>query len=173
MATGDIARIVVGLNPFLLEMCGTRELTSLAAAQMSLPYALTARALFGFAELSSYDDSRRLSAEAAALMARIELEIDDQQERDDEPWVPLETVQDQQWQQHVAVPSGSPANPLSDAALRAKYRSLAARVLPAAQVQQLETLCLTLDSVADVRQIAALLAPRKNWGASNGEMRVS
>ncbi|WP_215786285.1 MmgE/PrpD family protein [Pantoea dispersa] len=160
VATGDIARIVVGLNPFLLEMCGTRELTSLAAAQMSLPYALTARALYGSAELASYDDSRRLSAEAAALMARIELEIDHQQGRDDEPWVRLETVQGQQWQQHVAVPSGSPANPLSDAALRAKYRSLAARVLPAAQVQQLETLCLTLDNVADVRQVAALLATR-------------
>ena len=80
--------------------------------------------------------------------------------RDDEPLLRLETVQGRQWQLRVAVPSGSPADPLSDAALHAKYRSLAARVLPAPQVQQLETLCLTLDNVADVRQVAVLLATR-------------
>lgn len=158
LATADIARIVVGLNPFLLEMCGTRDVASLAAAQMSLPYALTARALYGAADLASYDEAKRQHPDADALMARVELVIDPEQDRDAEPWVRLETVQGAQWRQHVAVPSGAPANPLSLEALLAKYRSLASRVLPDAQVAQLETVCMALDDISDVGQIAALLA---------------
>lgn len=153
----QIARIVVGVNPFLLEMCGGRELHSLAAAQMSLPYALAARALYGSAELASYDDAKRLHPDVEALLARIELVIDEQQSRDDEPWVRLETGQGAQWQQHVPVPSGAPTNPLTLDALLAKYRSLAARVLPLEQVERLEAVCLELDEVADVREVVGLL----------------
>lgn len=158
LATADIARIVVGVNPFLLEMCGTRDVASLAAAQMSLPYALTARALYGAADLASYDDAKRLHPDAEALMARVELVIDPEQSRDAEPWVRLETVQGAQWQQHVAVPSGAPANPLSLDALLEKYRSLAARVLPENQVMQLETVCMALDQREDCRELVPLLA---------------
>lgn len=158
LATADIARIVVGVNPFLLEMCGTRDVASLAAAQMSLPYALTARALYGAADLASYDDAKRLHPDAEALMARVELVIDPEQSRDAEPWVRLETVQGVQWQQHVAVPSGAPANPLSLDALLEKYRSLAARVLPENQVMQLETFCMALDQREDCRELVPLLA---------------
>lgn len=162
VATADIARIVVGLNPFLLEMCGTRDVASLAAAQMSLPYALTAQALYGAADLDSYDDAKRLHPDAEALMARIELVIDPEQSRDAEPWVRLETVQGAQWQQHVPVPSGAPANPLSLEALVAKYRSLAVRVLPPEQVVLLEALCLGLDKIIDVSEMTALLATRSS-----------
>ena len=154
----QIERIVVGLNPFLLEMCGGRELQSLASAQMSLPYALAARALYGSAELSSYDDAKRLHPQVEAFMARIELMIDEQQGRDDEPWVRVETQQGEKWQQHVPVPSGAPANPLSLEALLAKYRSLAGRVLPVDQVEQLEAICMELDDVADVQEVVTLLA---------------
>ena len=153
----NIERVVVGLNPFLLEMCGGRELHSLASAQMSLPYALAARALYGSAELASYDDAKRLHPQVDALMARIVLLIDEQQSRDDEPWVRIETQQGEQWQQHVPVPSGAPANPLSLAALLAKYRSLAGRVLPQQQVTQLAAICLDLAEVADVREVVSLL----------------
>lgn len=154
----QIERIVVGLNPFLLDMCGGRELQSLASAQMSLPYALAARALYGSAELASYDDANRLHPRVDAFMARIVLAIDEQQGRDDEPWVRIETQQGEQWQQHVPVPSGAPSNPLSLDALLAKYRSLASRVLPLEQVGQLEAICLALEDVADVREVAGLLA---------------
>ncbi|WP_343551505.1 MmgE/PrpD family protein [Pantoea sp.] len=154
----QVARIVVGVNPFLLEMCGGRELHSLAAAQMSLPYALAARVLYGSAELASYDDAKRLHPAVEALLAHIELVVDEQQSRDDEPWVRLETVQGAQWQQHVPIASGAPANPLSLEALLSKYRSLAARALPMEQVERLEAVCLELDEVADVREVVILLA---------------
>jgi 2-methylcitrate dehydratase PrpD len=91
-------------------------------------------------------------------LARIELVIDEQQSRDDEPWVQLETRAGAQWQQHVPVPSGAPTNPLTHDALLAKYRSLAARILPLEQVERLEAVCLELDEVADVGEMVGLLA---------------
>lgn len=36
----EIKAVKVRLSPFLYNMCGTRDLSSLASAQMSLPYAL-------------------------------------------------------------------------------------------------------------------------------------
>lgn len=155
---GDIERITVGLNPFLQDMTGTRDLQSLAAAQMSLPYALTARALYGTAGLSGYDDQKRLAPEAADFMARVVLEIDPQQGRDEEPWVRVDTRQGERWQHHVAIASGAPANPLSQQALIGKYRSLASRVLPDNQVAALEVLCDGLEDVTDCQEITRLLA---------------
>ncbi|ARU94469.1 MmgE/PrpD family protein [Tatumella citrea] len=155
---GDIERITVGLNPFLQDMTGTRDLQSLAAAQMSLPYALTARALYGTAGLSGYDDQKRLAPEAADFMARVVLEIDPQQGRDEEPWVRVDTRQGERWQHHVAIASGAPANPLSQQALIGKYRSLASRVLPENQVAALEVLCDGLEDVTDCQEITRLLA---------------
>ena len=55
------------------------------------------------------------------------------------------------------MPSGAPTNPLTLVALLAKYRSLAARVLPLEQVERLEAVCLELDEVADVREVVGLL----------------
>lgn len=158
LQAGDIERIVVGLNPFLQDMTGTRDVQSLAAAQMSLPYALTARALYGTAGLSGYDDQKRLAPAAADFMARVVLEIDPQQGQDEEPWVRVETRQGHRWQHHVAIASGAPANPLSHDGLVGKYRSLATRGLPDDQAAELEELCLGLEKVADCREITRLLA---------------
>lgn len=160
LATGDIRRIRVRLNPFLLEMCGGREVASLAAAQMSLPYALAARTLYGSPGLDAYAEAKRLSHEAQNLMQRIVLEPDASQSSDEEPLVLIETEQGARWQQHVPVPSGAPGNPLSDAALFAKFQQLACRVLPDAQVQALQLQVLELEHCADVTGLTDLLRLR-------------
>lgn len=157
LAASDIRRVIVRLNPFLLEMCGGREIASLAAAQMSLPYALAARALYGSPGLDAYAEARRLSPEAQNLMQRIVLEPDVSQSNDEEPLVLVETEQGERWQQHVPVPSGAPGNPLSDAALFAKFYQLARRVLPDAQVQALQSQMLELEHCDDISRLAQLL----------------
>ena len=50
---------VSGLNSFLAGMVGGRDVNSLPAAQMSLPYAVAARILYGSAGLSAYSADRR------------------------------------------------------------------------------------------------------------------
>ncbi|MCU5771625.1 MmgE/PrpD family protein [Erwiniaceae bacterium BAC15a-03b] len=153
----QIARIDVYLNPFLLDMCGNTDLQSLAAAQMSLPYALAARVLFGHAGLDAYDSDKRASSEVAAMLDRITLHIDQQQGSSDEPVVELQTRTGERWRQHVAVPLGAPANPLSDTALLDKFTQLANRVLTPPQTRTLQDYCLTLEQQADISELLALL----------------
>lgn len=154
----DIARIRVYLNPFLLDMCGNTRLDSLAAAQMSLPYAVAARALFGHVGLEAYEDDKRHRADLAAMLARIELHVDSQQPSNGEPIVELESLDGERWFRQVKVPLGSPQNPLSDKELLLKFRHLACRVLPAEQVSTLEEYCLTLERQSDATDLTNMLA---------------
>lgn len=154
----DIAHIHVYLNPFLLEMCGGTDLQSLAAAQMSLPYALVARVLFGHAGLEVYDSDKRLSAEASAMLSRIVLHRDPQQESNEEPIVELEMQSGARWRKHVTLPLGSPQNPLSDKALLLKFTDLAQRVLTAEKTAALQAFCLTLEQQPDASLLTGLLA---------------
>lgn len=150
--------IEVQLNPFLLDMCGTRDRTSLASAQMSLPYALAARVLLGHAGLSAWDKPFRMSAELAAMMARVTLHIDAQYSNDDEPLVTVVTRDGARHSMQVTLPLGGPENPLSDALLEDKYRQLAQRVLPAAQCAALLAVCHLLEQQSDVKPMLALLS---------------
>lgn len=154
----DIARIHVYLNPFLHGMCGGTDLRSLAAAQMSLPYALAARVLFGHAGLEVYDRDKRLGAETAAMLSRVVLHVEPQQESNEEPIVELEMHSGARWRKHVAVPLGSPQNPLSDEALLLKFVDLAQRVLTAEKTAALQAFCLTLEQQADAATLIRLLS---------------
>jgi 2-methylcitrate dehydratase PrpD len=154
----EVACIHVYLNPFLAGMCGSTDLQSLAAAQMSLPYALAARVLFGHAGLEVYDSDKRLGAEAAAMLNRIVLHVDPQQGSNEEPVIELEMQSGARWRKQVTIPLGSPQNPLSDRALLRKFTELAQRVLTAEKTTALQTFCLTLEQQPDVSVLTRLLA---------------
>ncbi|PWW12931.1 MmgE/PrpD family protein [Mangrovibacter plantisponsor] len=154
----QVQRIHVRLNPFLMEMCGGRSTDSLAAAQMSLPYALAARLCYGSAGLESYSEEKRLSPQVSDMMARIILEVDASQQGDEEPVVILHTTSGRVAQVQVPVPSGSPGNPLSDEALLAKFHQLASRVLPEALCRELEQICLHLDGYPDTAALLNILS---------------
>lgn len=156
-AVEHIGRIHVYLNPFLLDMCGNTDRESLAAAQMSLPYALAARVLFGHAGLDAYNDDKRASEEVSAMLQRIVLHIDPEQGSSDEPVIELETTDGENWRKQVTLPLGSPQNPLSDGALLAKFDQLAARVMAPEQTKRLRECCLDLAGIADISILVSLL----------------
>lgn len=157
----DISRLHVFLNPFLLEMCGNSDLESLAAAQMSLPYAMAAQVLYGHAGLDAYDSEKRFSAEMAAMLDCISLHVDPLQSSNEEPRVELETHAGERWHKQVTIPLGSPQNPLSDEALLLKFRQLALRVLPEEQTVALESYCLALEQQDDMQSLINLLSINK------------
>lgn len=156
----DIVAIDVALNPFLLEMCGGYDLDSLAAAQMSLPYALAARALWQDAGLSAYDDEKRHHPRVKDLLGRISLQIDPQHDNDEEPAIAITDRHGNRWQQQVKVALGAPDNPLSDIALVGKFRQLAKRVISADRAQAIEVFCLALDEQQEVSGLPGLLGSR-------------
>jgi len=149
----QVEDIQVSLCAFLDGMCGSRAIDSLAAAQMSLPYALAARLVHGHAGLDAYDRPCRETPRIASAMARIRLEVDPQLSEDGEPVVTLRTRDGRQASLCVEVPLGAPGNPLGDLALQEKFLSLATRVLPAERAGEL---LQQLWRLADMESVAVL-----------------
>ncbi|AZD48427.1 MmgE/PrpD family protein [Pseudomonas chlororaphis] len=149
----QVEDIQVSLCTFLDGMCGSRAIDSLAAAQMSLPYALAARLVHGHAGLDAYDRPCRETPRIASAIARIRLEVDPQLSEDGEPVVTLRTRDGRQASLCVEVPLGAPGNPLGDQALQEKFLSLATRVLPAEQAGEL---LQQLWRLADMESVAVL-----------------
>lgn len=148
-----VESVEVRLCGFLQRMCGGRDVSSLAAAQMSLPYALAARLVQGHCRLEAYDDQQREDPRIALWLARIHLEVDEQLSEDGEPWVSVLTLDGRTASLCVEVPLGAPGNPLSDGALEEKFFSLALRVMSRERAEGLlENLrrLEKLESVADL-----------------------
>jgi 2-methylcitrate dehydratase PrpD len=147
----QVEDIHVSLSGFLQGMCGDQEVSTLAAAQMSLPYALAARLVHGHCRLQAYDDAQRSDPRIAHWMSRIRLEVDPQLSEDGEPVVSLRTVDGRQASLCVEVPLGAPGNPLSDAELEQKFFSLAGRVMAREQAVLLLGQLWRLDEMESVR----------------------
>lgn len=133
----QVEDIQVSLCGFLQDMCGGQDVSTLAAAQMSLPYALAARLVHGHCRLEAYDDEQRSDPRIDRWLSRIRLEVDTQLSEDGEPIVSVRTVDGRQASLCVDPPLGAPGNPLSDAALEQKFFSLAVRVMRRLQAEEL------------------------------------
>ncbi|MET0846472.1 MAG: MmgE/PrpD family protein [Pseudomonas sp.] len=153
----QIEDIGVSLCGFLQDMCGGQEVTSLAAAQMSLPYALAARLVHGHCRLEAYDEAQRSDPRIAHWMSRIRLEVDPRLSEDGEPVVSLRTVDGRQANLCVDPPLGAPGNPLSDEALEAKFFSLATRVMSREQAAELLEQLWRVEELESVEALGAWL----------------
>ena len=125
------------LSAFLHGMCGSRDVTTLPAAQMSLPYAVAARIVLGHAGLSAYAPSWRQDRALTQVMDRVEMHVDLGMAPDEEPFVSLCTRDGRRFEEQVAIPLGAPENPLHDDALSAKFMELAGLVIPEQQAVRL------------------------------------
>ncbi|KVN40076.1 2-methylcitrate dehydratase [Burkholderia pyrrocinia] len=155
---GEVERIVVRASGFVARMCGGRDLSTLSSAQMSLPYAVAAALVFGDTGLDAYRAERRADPRIAAMLARIAVDVDPALGDLDEPTVTLHLRNADPVSRHVPVALGDPHHPLSDDALLAKYRALAASALDTAGVDALRDACLSLERLPDARALQALLA---------------
>ncbi|WP_110654179.1 MmgE/PrpD family protein [Salinicola halimionae] len=144
-AEANIQRIQVRLSPFLNDMCSTRDIDSLASAQMSLPYALAAMATLGSAGLSAYTLENRQATALRDCMLRVELIVDDQCPRDGEPEVTLITQDGRHRTLRVDMALGNPLNPLSDDALFRKFREGAELSLPPRRCETLMGLSMGME----------------------------
>ena len=150
-------RIEVFASPFVIDMCGGRNLSTLAAAQMSLPYAVAVASVFGDAALEHYLEPVRADARVAAAMARVTLRTDPTMTDDDEPLVRIHAEGMVPVSQQVPVPLGAPDNPLPEPALIDKFHALASIALPRERADALARFILELDSIGDARAILPLL----------------
>lgn len=154
----DIELVSVEMCSFLKDMCGSASIETMAAAQMSLPYAIAARLTFGHAGLDAYEDTARQDRAIAHWLSRIQVKVNDSLRKDGEPIVTVRTRDGRESSLCVEVALGAPSNPLSDEALLEKYTNLSNRVLEPAQAKELSDICMTLERLTSVKDISLLLA---------------
>lgn len=153
VSVDQVENVHVALSGFLHGMCGGRDATRLAAAQMSLPYALAARLVHGHCQLHAYDDRQRNDPLVIQCMSRIQLEVDPQLDEDGEPVVTLRTVDGRQAGLCVEVPLGAPGNPLADEALDEKFLSLTTRVMPQERAAELLKQLRGMEDLESIRTL--------------------
>jgi 2-methylcitrate dehydratase PrpD len=157
LEVGEIAAIEVEMSGFQFGMCGGKAIASRAQAQMSLPYAVAAELQFGKVGPAELEPGRWLSPAILAWLDRIAVRVDPGMADADEPAITLVTKDGQRHRTIVEFPSGSPANPLPDEQLIAKFRDLAGLVLSAPRIAKIEDMVLNLDRIGDARDLPCLL----------------
>jgi len=153
----DIAAIEVEMSGFQFGMCGGKVIASRAQAQMSLPYAVAAELQFGKVGPAELESNSWSSPAIQVWLDQIMARIDPGMADEDEPAITLITKDGRRHRMIVEFPTGSPANPLPDEQLIAKFRDLAGQVLSRSQIAKIENAVLNLDEAADTRDLPDLL----------------
>jgi len=154
----EIAAIDIRLSAMLMGMCGKIETASLAGAQMSLGYALAARAILGTAGLDAYPVERRNDPQITAFCERIRFSVDTSMQALDEPVINVCFQDGARFSRMVPRATGSPERPMTPAAIDGKFRALAGMALAPEAVDKLHATVIALDGLDDVRLLENLLA---------------
>lgn len=156
---GDIARIIVHGNEQTVRQFDRTELHSLLDAQFSMPYCLAVAAVRRNLDLNQFMPRQTDNPEIARLMAATSIVPDRKLEPTDYPAVELVLKNGSHSERQVKFAKGHADNPLSDAEVEAKARSLMASTLGEDATTRIVELVSRLDSLPDIRQLSALLVP--------------
>jgi 2-methylcitrate dehydratase PrpD len=131
------------------------------AAQFSIPFALAVALLYRRIEPEDVSEENLLKPEILELARKVEVvvdpEINNQFPAKTIARVTMHTARGQ-FQTTVEYPRGNPENPLSDDDLRAKFRSLTAKIVGEKTCEKLQTAILGLAQARDVTSLTQLLA---------------
>jgi 2-methylcitrate dehydratase PrpD len=155
---GNIVSMHLHLSEMLMGMCGHKGSNSMAGTQMSLPYALAARCVFGTAGLDAYSSQCRSDPRVGTVMQRMELEIDMAMQPLDEPVLTLIFSDGTRTSHMVPRATGSAERPMQRESIDDKFRQLAGMTLEDDQASRLFNVLDTLEYFDDCRGFETLLA---------------
>jgi 2-methylcitrate dehydratase PrpD len=153
----DITDIKVDISKFQFGMCGGKTIESRAQAQMSLPYALAARLLYGKVFLAELEQEAWSAPGVAPALERIAVRIDPTMADEDEPAITITTRDGIRDTLVVDAPLGGPENPLSDDKIIEKFASLSFGIVTPERVSELRDFVLDLENRTDARELLKLL----------------
>ena len=148
----EIARIEVGVNPIALMLTDNPEPSTALEARLSIQHVCATGIVHGAAGVAELTDETIGRPETVALRGLVEAHSDDDLERD-QARVRIETRDGRVFETFVEHAYGSLENPMTDADLDAKVRTLSEPVLGADRTGRLITLCR---GVTELRSAAAI-----------------
>jgi 2-methylcitrate dehydratase PrpD len=152
----SIGAIELRLHPLVHTITGVTEPTSGLQSKFSFRHSAAVALVDGAAGIAQYSDARATDPAVAALRRKVTA-VADETLRKDEAHAAI-VVGDARHAVHVAHASGTTDNPMSDAAIEAKFLANATPAIGAERARKTCALAWSLDKVADVRELIALLA---------------
>jgi 2-methylcitrate dehydratase PrpD len=151
-----ISEIELRMNPLVLSITGVVEPSTGLQSKFSTVHSAAVALIDGAAGVAQYSDARAADPQVAALRRKVKAVADDTL-RKDEAFAAI-TIGGKRHETHIAHASGTADNPMSDAAIEAKFLANATPVIGRDRAQQVGDIVQSLETCANVVELAALLA---------------
>ena len=151
-----IDEIRLRIHPLVLSITGVVEPSTGLQSKFSVYHSAAAAFVDGNAGIPQYTDAKANDPLLTALRRKIK-PVSDAALRKDEAYATL-VAAGREIEVHVPHASGTTANPMSDAAIEAKFMANATSALGTERAKRVADAVWTLDDAADMRTLVALLA---------------
>lgn len=164
--TGDeINGIALAVHPLVLELTGKKDPRTGLEGKFSVYHSAAIAIIHGEAGERGYRDEVVRDPAVRALRDRVEAKADDGI-AEDAARIVIRLKDGRTIEKTIEHAIGSLARPMSDEALEAKFRGLAAAVLSPTGTDALIALCWSIERLGDVGEIARASVPEGAAGAS-------
>jgi 2-methylcitrate dehydratase PrpD len=157
LAADAVERIELDVHPHAVRITGVDDPRSGLMSKFSVNHAAAVAFLDRAAGIAQFEDARAAAADVLALRRRVAVTTVETF-RKDQARATLATRAGARHAVEIAHAGGTAENPMTDAALEAKFLANAAPVLGDARARELAARLWRLDSEPDMRALVALLA---------------
>lgn len=158
----EIKDVVVGGYDKLVKMHDIYAPATAMAAQFSIPYVVATALLKGVPGVANFDDASIHDPEVLALARKVRLvedaEIAQHFPAHEPSRVTVNLHNGKSHSKAVICSKGTPDNPMSRQELEAKFTEFASLIIPPNQAAKIIEMIWSLETLPDVRALAALLA---------------
>jgi 2-methylcitrate dehydratase PrpD len=151
-----VSEIALRVHPLVLSITGVVEPSSGLQSKFSTLHSAAVALIDGAAGVAQYSDAKASDPAVAALRRKVK-PVADATLRKDEAHAAI-VVGDRRYEAHVAHGSGTAENPMSDAAIEAKFLANAAPAIGTERARRAAEFVWSLEKQPDMRALIALLA---------------
>jgi 2-methylcitrate dehydratase PrpD len=151
-----VSEVNLRVHPLVLSITGVVEPSTGLQSKFSTVHSAAVALIDGDAGIAQYSDARAADPAVAALRRKVKA-VADETLRKDEAYAAV-VVGGKRHEVHIAHASGTADNPMSDAAIEAKFITNAAPVIGRERAERAHDFVQTLEAQADMAGLTALLA---------------
>jgi len=152
----NVSEIALRVHPLVLSITGVVEPSTGLQSKFSTLHSAAVALIDGAAGVAQYSDAKAKDPAVTALRRKVK-PVADETLRKDEAYASI-LVGNQRHEVHIAHASGTADNPMSDAAIEAKFLANATPAIGADRAGRARDLVWALEKQPDVRTLIALLA---------------
>jgi 2-methylcitrate dehydratase PrpD len=151
-----VSEIALRVNPLVLSITGVVEPSTGLQSKFSTVHSAAVALIDGAAGVAQYSDAKAADPIVAALRRKVKA-VADETLRRDEAYAAI-TTGGRRHDIHVAHASGTADNPMSDAAIEAKFLANATPVIGRERAERVRGFVAALERQPNVQDLIALLA---------------